>query len=115
MICSDFVNIRWALSNQGDEEVHVVYEGDKIWTGVVQRLVFISRCCIFVDIDNTIPHASDVAEARWEVLCAERILTRLRRRGEDCNTTLMLYFTEFNKHNHSSVTKPMKLQEKNKY
>jgi len=81
------VHARWALRDQGDEEVHVIDESGKFWTGVVQRLVFISRCLVFVDKDNTILHASNVAKVRWEVLSAERILASLGRRGKDCNTT----------------------------
>lgn len=77
----DLQNSRWALSYQGDQKVHVVDEGDKVWTGM-KRLVFISRRCVFIDVDNTILHASNIADVWKETFSAERILTSLRRRSK---------------------------------
>ena len=73
---------RWALCNEGNEEVHVIDEGVVVGAGQVFGLMFVSSCLVIVHIDDTILHTSNVSQILWQVLCVKGVFPVLWRRGE---------------------------------
>lgn len=74
---------RWALCNEGDEEVHVVDEGVIVGAGHVFGLMFVSSCSIIVHIDKTLLHASNIAQILWQFLDIKGVFPILWRSCED--------------------------------
>lgn len=72
-------NSRWALSNEGNEEVHVVDEGFIVGAGQVFGLVLVCGSGVVVHVDEAIFHARDVAQVLLQVLGFEGILAVLWR------------------------------------
>lgn len=72
-------NSRWPLSNEGNEEVHVVNEGVVVGAGQVFGLVLVCGSGVVVHVDEAIFHARDVAQALLQVLGVEGILAILWR------------------------------------
>lgn len=77
-------DIRWALCDESNEEVHVVNEGVVIRAGQVFGLMLVSSCSIIVHIDDTILHTSNISQILWQVLTIKGIFPILRRMCEDC-------------------------------
>lgn len=74
---------RWALCNESDEEVHVVDEGVIVRAGHVFGLMFVSSCSVIVHIDDTILHASNIAQILWKVLRLKGVFPILWRSCEN--------------------------------
>lgn len=70
---------RWALSNESNEEVHVVDEGVVVRTGQVFGLVLVCGGGVIVHVDEAILHARDVAQVLLQVLGFEGVLAVLWR------------------------------------
>lgn len=68
-------NIRWALSDESDEEVHIVNKGSKVRSWQVHAL----------DVDDTIPHDCLVGQVLRQGLRLEWILPSFGWRSEDYN------------------------------
>lgn len=77
-------NSRWALSNEGNEEVHVVDEGVVVGAGQVFGLVLVCSGGVIVHVDEAFLHARDVAQVLLQVLGFEGVLAVLWRWGEHC-------------------------------
>lgn len=66
-------NIRWALSDESDEEIHIVNKGSKVRSWQVHAL----------DVDDTIPHACLMGQILGQGLRLKWILPSFGWRSED--------------------------------
>lgn len=72
-------NSRWTLSNESNEEVHVVDEGFVVGAGQVFGLVLVCGGGVIVHVDEAVLHARDVAQVLLQVLGFEGVLAVLWR------------------------------------
>lgn len=77
-------NSRWTLSNEGNEEVHVVDEGVVVGAGQVFGLVLVCGSGVVVHVDEAIFHPGDVAQVLLQVLGVKGVLAVLWRWSEHC-------------------------------
>lgn len=73
---------RRALSNERNEEVHVIDEGVIVGAGQVFGLMFVSSCSVVIHVDETILHTGHVTQILWQVTGAERVVPVLWRSCE---------------------------------
>lgn len=80
------VDLRWALSDESDQEVHVIDKGGEVRGGQVDGLVVVSSLLVFEGTYHTVLHARHVVQVLGQGLSLKRILTFLGWSCEDCRT-----------------------------
>lgn len=76
-------SLRWALSDESNQKVHVIDEGGVVRVRQVSGLVLVSGGRVIVNIDDTILHTGNIAQALRQDTGIEGVFSILGRRCED--------------------------------